>query len=85
MHIFFYSSIDQSTSDEKRNKTSIFDCVHPGLDPAGPLFYTKPPELRIDKTDALFVDILHTNSGSILEVGHGWINSLLSVVKLSDS
>ncbi|XP_050738744.1 pancreatic triacylglycerol lipase-like [Eriocheir sinensis] len=38
-----------------------------GLDPAGPAFYTQPPERRIDKTDADFVDILHTNSGSLPE------------------
>ncbi|KAK3864048.1 hypothetical protein Pcinc_030234 [Petrolisthes cinctipes] len=38
-----------------------------GLDPAGPLFYTKPPDQRIDKSDASFVDILHANSGSLIE------------------
>ncbi|KAK8405537.1 hypothetical protein O3P69_001833 [Scylla paramamosain] len=38
-----------------------------GLDPAGPLFYTVSKDQRLDKTDALFVDVLHTNGGSIVE------------------
>ncbi|XP_008274482.1 lipase member H [Stegastes partitus] len=32
-----------------------------GLDPAGPLFTGKPPEERLDPTDAEFVDVLHTD------------------------
>lgn len=31
------------------------------LDPAGPLFTGKPPEERLDPTDAQFVDVLHTD------------------------
>uniref|UniRef100_A0A672ZT97 Lipase member H-like n=1 Tax=Sphaeramia orbicularis TaxID=375764 RepID=A0A672ZT97_9TELE len=31
------------------------------LDPAGPLFTGKPPEDRLDPTDAQFVDVLHTD------------------------
>ncbi|KAK0175383.1 hypothetical protein PV327_009135 [Microctonus hyperodae] len=37
-----------------------------GLDPAGPLFefpYLKDPADRLDETDAVFVDIIHTCSG----------------------
>lgn len=34
-----------------------------GLDPAGPLFEFTEPPVRIDKSDATFVDILHTNGG----------------------
>ncbi|CAL4072855.1 unnamed protein product, partial [Meganyctiphanes norvegica] len=37
-----------------------------GLDPAGPAFYNKTAEHRIDSSDAAFVDIIHTNSGSIV-------------------
>ncbi|XP_037543569.1 lipase member H [Nematolebias whitei] len=32
-----------------------------GLDAAGPLFNDKPPEHRLDPTDAQFVDVLHTD------------------------
>ncbi|KAJ3589494.1 hypothetical protein NHX12_010339 [Muraenolepis orangiensis] len=32
-----------------------------GLDPAGPLFRGKPPEDRLDPTDAQFVDVIHTD------------------------
>ncbi|KAJ1119423.1 hypothetical protein NDU88_007609 [Pleurodeles waltl] len=32
-----------------------------GLDPAGPLFSGKPPDERLDPTDALFVDVIHTD------------------------
>ncbi|XP_064120583.1 pancreatic lipase-related protein 2-like isoform X2 [Macrobrachium nipponense] len=38
-----------------------------GLDPAAPWFYDNDSEHRIDKSDAKFVDIIHTNSGSVLE------------------
>ncbi|XP_027214553.2 pancreatic lipase-related protein 2 [Penaeus vannamei] len=38
-----------------------------GLDPAGPLFYNKSGDARIDKSDAAFVDILHANSGPLVE------------------
>lgn len=35
-----------------------------GLDPAGPLFEETEPAVRIDPSDAHFVDILHTNGGA---------------------
>ncbi|KAL6469607.1 hypothetical protein MHYP_G00207260 [Metynnis hypsauchen] len=35
------------------------------LDPAGPSFTGKPPEDRLDKTDAQFVDVLHTDMDSL--------------------
>lgn len=38
-----------------------------GNDPAGPEFYDLPASSRIDKTDANFVQIIHTNAGGIVE------------------
>lgn len=36
-----------------------------GLDPAQPYFQYMPPSVRLDKTDADFVDVIHTDSASI--------------------
>ena len=50
-----------------------------GLDPAGPSFDGLPKEARLDKTDADFVDVIHTDSkpfipyfglGTLQAVGH---------------
>ncbi|CAL1279326.1 unnamed protein product, partial [Larinioides sclopetarius] len=34
-----------------------------GLDPAGPFFQKAPKEVRLDDTDADFVDVIHSNGG----------------------
>jgi hypothetical protein len=34
-----------------------------GLDPASPAYQTNPPEERLHKSDATFVDVYHTNQG----------------------
>ncbi|XP_065602205.1 pancreatic lipase-related protein 2-like [Cyrtonyx montezumae] len=36
-----------------------------GLDPAGPLFQYTPPTVRLDPSDAKFVDIIHTHAGHL--------------------
>lgn len=44
-----------------------------GLDPAGPAFYTKGPEHRLDPSDAEFVDVIHTavgSAGHYKDLGH---------------
>jgi len=42
-----------------------------GLDPAEPLFQGMPDFVRLDPTDALFVDVIHTDAKSILMGGYG--------------
>ncbi|NXK54293.1 LIPR3 protein, partial [Chauna torquata] len=36
-----------------------------GLDPAGPLFQYTPPMVRLDPSDAKFVDVIHTHAGHL--------------------
>ena len=40
-----------------------------GLDPAEPLFQGMPYFVRLDPTDALFVDVIHTDAKSIIMGG----------------
>ncbi|XP_064099477.1 pancreatic lipase-related protein 2-like [Macrobrachium nipponense] len=42
-----------------------------GLDPAGPYFTNTPAHIRIDHTDALFVDNIHSDADTILLLGYG--------------
>ncbi|KAL8561751.1 hypothetical protein ACOMHN_026034 [Nucella lapillus] len=44
-----------------------------GLDPAGPSFANTSPAVRLDPTDAIFVDVIHTNAVAIIEMGLGYI------------
>ena len=37
-----------------------------GLDPAGPYFEWLPPKARLDKSDADFVDVIHTDSRALI-------------------
>lgn len=47
-----------------------------GMDPAGPEFYEKPDSARLDKTDANFVQIIHTNAGGVLDGCVGLIDTM---------
>ena len=42
-----------------------------GLDPAGPYFENTDPSVRLDPTDALFVDVIHTDGTHNLLLGLG--------------
>ena len=42
-----------------------------GLDPAGPLFEGYDPTVRLDKSDADYVDIIHSNGESLIVGGFG--------------
>ncbi|XP_062335746.1 lipase member H [Osmerus eperlanus] len=46
-----------------------------GLDPAGPMFTGAQPDERLDPSDAMFVDVLHTDMNSFgLSGAHGHID-----------
>ncbi|KPJ11276.1 Pancreatic lipase-related protein 1 [Papilio machaon] len=42
-----------------------------GLDPAGPLFDFQDPRVRLDSTDAKFVDVIHSNGETLILGGLG--------------
>ncbi|BFY99448.1 hypothetical protein BsWGS_02488 [Bradybaena similaris] len=42
-----------------------------GLDPAGPYFENTERVVRLDETDAVFVDIIHTDAKNLLQLGLG--------------
>ena len=42
-----------------------------GLDPAGPLFEGYEPSVRLDKSDAAYVDVIHSNGESLIVGGFG--------------
>ena len=45
--------------------------VSSGLDPAGPLFEGYEPTVRLDKSDAAYVDVIHSNGESLIVGGFG--------------
>lgn len=42
-----------------------------GLDPAGPMFTGTHPDVRLDPTDAIFVDAIHSDAGPLSDAGFG--------------
>ena len=53
--------------------SQVFNDAASGLDPASVLFTRDNPELRLNPTDAHFVDVIHTETevlGVPTEIGH---------------
>ncbi len=46
------------------------------LDPAGPDFYTSDTPDRLDASDALFVDVIHTDGAPRMVSGFGYLGPL---------
>lgn len=47
-------------------------CVHSGLDPAGPWFDTEDTRVRLDSSDAQFMDNTHTGADGFIHLGLGY-------------
>ncbi|CAF1187657.1 unnamed protein product [Rotaria sordida] len=47
-----------------------------GLDPAGPNFERTDPRVRLDPTDAQFVDVIHTDGQAHIQLGLGLLQPL---------
>lgn len=47
-----------------------------GLDPAGPYFENTDPVVRLDKSDAKFVDCIHSDGASTINLGFGLLQPL---------
>ncbi|XP_033124932.1 pancreatic triacylglycerol lipase-like, partial [Anneissia japonica] len=47
-----------------------------GLDPAGPEFRNTDPACRLDPTDALFVDNIHTDGETLATLGFGTLQAV---------
>lgn len=57
----------------------LFDLT--GLDPAEPHFQSTDPVVRLDPTDALFVDIIHSDATPFIKGGKFVINVTNSCVQ----
>jgi pimeloyl-ACP methyl ester carboxylesterase len=47
-----------------------------GLDPAGPYFEDTDPIVRLDPTDAIYVDAIHTDANSAAQLGLGMMQAV---------
>ena len=55
--------------DTKSCGTRTIYSILSGLDPAGFLFENKDQDVRLDPSDAKFVDVIHTDSEALIKLG----------------
>lgn len=86
-HISAYAAYLIRESQNGEDETWIVDRIT-GLDPAQPCFTSADDNLKLDSSDARYVDVIHTNARSFLSLGLGMTKSLggyTSVVLNQDS
>ncbi|KAM8806087.1 pancreatic lipase-related protein 2-like [Eudromia elegans] len=64
IHLIGHSLGAHAAGEAGRRKPGIGRIT--GLDPAGPLFQYTPDMVRLDPSDANFVDVIHTHAGHLL-------------------
>uniref|UniRef100_A0A8C8VMK0 Triacylglycerol lipase n=1 Tax=Pelusios castaneus TaxID=367368 RepID=A0A8C8VMK0_9SAUR len=70
VHFIGHSLGAHAAGEAGRRKAGIGRIT--GLDPAGPLFHNTPVKVRLDPSDAEFVDVIHSNAGRLLfDFGNG--------------
>jgi len=47
-----------------------------GLDPAGPYYENTDPEVRLDPTDATYVDVIHSDGKELIQMGFGLLEEV---------
>ncbi|KAM5132167.1 pancreatic lipase-related protein 2-like [Mantella aurantiaca] len=62
IHLIGHSLGAHVAGEAGKRRSGIFRIT--GLDPAQPYFQDTPAEIRLDPSDALFVDVIHTDSSS---------------------
>uniref|UniRef100_K7FB34 Triacylglycerol lipase n=1 Tax=Pelodiscus sinensis TaxID=13735 RepID=K7FB34_PELSI len=73
VHLIGHSLGAHAAGETGRRRTGIGRIT--GLDPAGPLFEGTPPKVRLDPSDARFVDVIHSNAAHLPVVGFGMVNT----------
>jgi hypothetical protein len=65
------TTLHEKTCKHIKHKTIIWNIsvLVSGLDPAGLCFGGRDPEVRLDRTDADYVDVIHTDGQPITSLG----------------
>ena len=67
--ISLYSILVHLTIDLNYDPLVHPPSLPPGLDPAGPYYENTDPAVRLDPTDATFVDVIHSDGKKLIQLG----------------